>query len=618
MEYFTAQRRISWWPMILLLLIVTVYGTRNLQQVLWTDEIRSLYRAGDPVFGGTLTPLQVWQRTAEVSDQVPGYYLLLALWGSLVSLSPVTGRFLSLILGLLAIAWTFRLGKDLQSPLAGFGAASVLGCSVFFVNYLHDMRTYTLLVLLSAIFLWLYWRIAIDQKTGWLLKMMLMLCVAGLLYAHYFSFILIAAVCLYHLLLVPKQRGWWQVIGLIAAAGVLFLPWLLTSFTVSNYLEPALRKAYAFSPGEMVHQVLDMFSNGNIGLWLVVSVFALDLRDRIVQFILFLLIVALLLAILINSWLYVISEVRYLMILWVPLAILMGLGFVQLKRAGLRTTFLIGIWLLIAVTSNFGSKLLDAVNPSIKYLPWNILVRDLDQRTKNGDVLAFETLIDEWDGGQDEVMAYYFHAMPLKTQMVESLPIMSDEEYLRRGELAIDGAKRIWVSYEPHQRPWRADMFNNLLAQKGYTSCGTISDTPELFTELFSQPPQTFIGHFSTDTGQKIANMNLAELLSRVEDKSLYTTLEWALEANTPPDTYSVGIHVFNERGDLVAQADYGLPNTSFGCQSTRIALDMLPPGRYSVDTLVYAWQTNVRLSAQSIANSQSNVYIHLGTFSLQ
>jgi hypothetical protein len=617
MGYFTSQRRAVFWAMILLLLCVAIFGAQNLQRVFWTDEIRSLYRAGDPAFGGTPTPLQVWQRTAEVSDQVPGYYFLLAVWRSLVSLTPVTGRYLSLLLGLLAVAWTYRLGKDLHSPLAGLGAATVLGSGVLFVNYLHDMRTYTLLVLMSAICLWLYWRIAIRRRAGSLLQIAFTFCVAGLLYIHYFSFILIAAICLYHLLFVPKERYWWKVTGLITAAGILFIPWILTSFTVSNFGDPAMRKADAFSPSEMVRQVLDMFSNGNIGLWLIVGVFALDLRDRIVQFIWYMLIFAFLFAMLINGWLYVISEVRYLMILWVPLALLTGLGFVRLKQAGLRPVFLIGIWVLIAITSNFGSQLLSAVNPPMKYLPWDILSRELNQRTKEGDVLAFETLVDGWDGGQDEVMAYYFHAMPLKPALVESLPIMSDEEYLSRGGMAIAGAKRIWVSYDPHLRPWRAGMFNNMLNQKGYTSCGTISDTLDLFTELFSQAPQTFTTHFSTETGQRIANVNLVELMPRAEDKSLYVTLEWTLEANTPPDTYSVGIHVLDNAGNLVAQVDYGLPNASFGCQSTKISLNQLPSGQYSVHALVYAWETNVRLSVQSITNNRPSDYDLLGSFHL-
>jgi hypothetical protein len=92
-----------------------------------------------------------------------------------------------------------------------------------------------------------------------------------------------------------------------------------------------------------------------------------------------------------------------------------------------------------------------------------------------------------------------------------------------------------------------------------------------------------------------VVDVHLAELLAK--DDTLYVTLEWSVGENVPPSTYSAGVHVTDETGSLVVQADYGLPGTPFGCVSTQIATRQLAPGQYNVQAVVYAWETGARLS---------------------
>ncbi|MBZ0286104.1 MAG: hypothetical protein K8I30_00710, partial [Anaerolineae bacterium] len=93
--------------MIALLLAVMALGARGLgQDALWLDEYWSLAHAGGLE---SLSPVEVWGRIA-ASDpwQTPGYYLLLNLWGGRVGWSAFAGRALSLLAGMLAVAWVYR------------------------------------------------------------------------------------------------------------------------------------------------------------------------------------------------------------------------------------------------------------------------------------------------------------------------------------------------------------------------------------------------------------------------------------------------------------------------------------------------------------------------------
>src|SRR3989304_4703646 len=79
-------------------------------------------------------------------------------WEALVGGTPFGARSFSLMIGALAVAFTYRMGRDLHSPRAGLYAAVAVGGSAFYIDYLHEARAYTLLVLLAAFTVWAYWR----------------------------------------------------------------------------------------------------------------------------------------------------------------------------------------------------------------------------------------------------------------------------------------------------------------------------------------------------------------------------------------------------------------------------------------------------------------------------
>ena len=59
----------------------------------------------------------------------------------------------------MALALTYRLGRDHFTPRVGLYATAALGLSAFFIQYLHELRMYSLVALLTVSTLWLYSRV---------------------------------------------------------------------------------------------------------------------------------------------------------------------------------------------------------------------------------------------------------------------------------------------------------------------------------------------------------------------------------------------------------------------------------------------------------------------------
>jgi hypothetical protein len=83
---------------------------------------------------------------------------------------------------------------------------------------------------------------------------------------------------------------------------------------------------------------------------------------------------------------------------------------------------------------------------------------------------------------------------------------------------------------------------------------------------------------------------------------------------DVPPYTYSIGIHVENAEGTLVAQADYGLPPAPSACHIANIDTRDLEPGTYTVYVLVYAWENGERLPGRT-AKGEEGDRLRLGEF---
>ena len=161
------------------------------------------------------------------SEHGPLYFVLMRFWQDLVGQDLLTYRLLSVFFGLLTFVFVYRLALITRDRDTALDAALFAAFLAFCIYYIHEARMYSLLPMLAAIVVWLYWKVVSSAgHVRWWQWLSLAVSSAAIIYVHYFGIIVLGAIGLYHLLLVPKDKRWLGVCLAMMAAGALFLPWL--------------------------------------------------------------------------------------------------------------------------------------------------------------------------------------------------------------------------------------------------------------------------------------------------------------------------------------------------------------------------------------------------------
>jgi len=156
----------------------------------------------------------------------PAYTLFMKVWVSLFGhLEPIT-RFSSTLITLLTLALVFRFTSDLFDTRVGLLAVFLLGTLPFFQFYSHEVRPYPMLIMSTIGAQWalLRW---LRRPTGRYALLFVAFAILTL-YLHLYGIFMMAALALYCLIFVRwDRRRLIGGIGLFAAAGIAFLPWLV-------------------------------------------------------------------------------------------------------------------------------------------------------------------------------------------------------------------------------------------------------------------------------------------------------------------------------------------------------------------------------------------------------
>ncbi len=195
----------------------------------------------------------------------PGYFLLLNVWSRLVGGDLFALRLLSVYFGMFALAFTYRLARHVSTSDQALDTAILLAFTAYFAFYLHEVRMYSLLAMVSAWTVWSYAKI-VHSPTRLSSFSFITLCLsaAATIYVHAFGFVLLAAIGIYHLVFIPKNRQWLQVCAAMLLAGCLYLPWLPYALQMLN-----IRTSYATDSLAWHETILALASIYNNGLSLL-------------------------------------------------------------------------------------------------------------------------------------------------------------------------------------------------------------------------------------------------------------------------------------------------------------------------------------------------------------
>jgi len=595
--------------MIPLLLLVCWLGARHLNtESLWYDEVFTLRFVGG-LPGQPMNFSQIWAAAASEPYWPPGYHFALATWGAALGWSPFAARAFSLFFGLLTVAMTYRLGKDLTGNAAvGFAGAAILGAGAFYSYYLHELRGYTLYTFVTVLALWAYWRAArASAKPGVWPKTALFIGGVGLFYVHYFGIFIFLAVGLYHLLFSPKDRRWREVTGIAIASGIAFLPFAISAaagLSAAYGWQQSVTTVSHLDAPQAIEKLALEFSSGSIALFAVLLFFAFNGRGKAALYAGFVLITALVITLIVDIRLQLLIHIRYMIGLWPLLAASAGIGIVRLGRGRAAITALIfasiagGLWL------NFNDQYrLNMNGGAFWHIPWQQLQEAVEPHAQAGDLAVMHLRDIVWRWMHDPLADYYFHDSPAAVEIMESLPDMSDEDYLALEHRYIDGTNRVWFAFDPTQIPERRELFESELGRQ-FVLCGTVADTAEISLRLYTRVPDAPAPADMTYRFGDSVGAALLEPLPAVADRSLLIPIVWS-GGDIPPETYSFVLHLLDENGALAAQFDAGLPISPYACQLARIEVDSLAPGNYALMLVVYNWHTGERMPVPNSVDNQ-------------
>ncbi|RMF80744.1 MAG: hypothetical protein D6737_07080 [Chloroflexi bacterium] len=614
-----------WGWLIPLLLLTTLFGAIGADaENLRLDEYTTLAHVG---FGeGAVSFAHIWQSVEENSPaHPPGYFFLLDAWGILVGWSPATLRLLSLLAGLLAVAWTYRLGKDLFSPYVGLYAAIALGTSGFLSLYLHILRMYTFLVMWTAFVLWLYLRIVQRRREPpWYEWLLLFGGTLALVYTHYTSIIPLTTIAIYHFVAVAKSKRWFYVALTMGFAGVLFLPWLETAVRKFNNVASEYHRltSIALSPPDLLLLTGELFSNQNVILLAIVSVFALWallVKQHRAQHLWLLMFIALGVTIILNEAATFIPEERsrYLLALWPVLALAIGLGMAQMMRWRYLSLIAIVAWIIFGVDDS-----IDRLHASMnRHLPLHILARELSDVTQRGDLVFFITsqnVDTKFRDVKGLISDYYLQPVAARGVKYDLIRVPDPREvarFISDVQHKLDENLTVWVAYRPDDDHDRLALLQQLLA-RDYAYCERVHDESSLRIDRYIRRPFACDVDIAPDAS--LVNFDdsivLNDLAVMSDGEALTLMAGWSIAPNVPPETYSVTFQLLDSAGNNVAQFDDGLPHAAFKWDEAVIPIDDLPAGDYQLMTAVYNWRTSERLTGTISTTGMTTTFFPLDT----
>ncbi len=578
----------GWLLGLLFIFLVAAFHIYSIQNRYMRDDEEIAFRTT-----GRELSYTVWYQAMQ-DVHAPVWFSSFWLWQQFIGSTEFMGRVYSIFASMLTLALVFQIGlKWFNSVRVGLFAIILLGANFYFFTFGLEIRPYAVNMLVATLSMWCFYR--------WLKRRTLTsaliygLTVAWMLYQHYFIIFLVAAQLLYLLLFIRldrriiKQAG-----GAYMVAFLLWSPWfpiavhqvqslisIETNFGnargiagIGSTTEPTSVTAIA--------GLVNMMTSGQPGLYLILLLVGLYYLWRKVTYRLILLwaFAVPIIALLVNLVLSVYTP-RYITYLIIGFALVMAVGITVLPRRiqWIALLFVVGIslWSMPSLTS-----------------PRIIRYRDFYQQIAKEAQPKDVVYVDPMNLGDNVVwwqMSHYLTADLFST-------VTSDIDQAK-------SARRIWFItsdwFNNDVRAHFAQLEANFPVQKVLGDCNRYWC---YLIQLMEAPPLKTPQLFGTEMpfwGADVVSVTHNEV-----DVHL-----WWRADHTPTISYSIGLHLLDSSGNLIAQVDRPIQNYGKDTVDTNamepgkiyvdyrsLALpDSIAAGDYQLELIVYDWQTGTRLT---------------------
>ncbi|HEX9115331.1 MAG TPA: glycosyltransferase family 39 protein [Anaerolineae bacterium] len=591
--------------LVALLSAMALASVHMATKFLWWDENWSTQIAGTGMYG-PLSPAQIWQNAISDPYHPPLFYLLLAGWSRIFGSSQFALRLLPLFTGLLTLACGYRFAAWLGGRRLGVATLAIMSASAYLLYYFAELRPYMLHALFGLITSALYWRLINGKRSGFL-YIGFMLSTAGLLYTHYFAFIVLAALGSYHILFVRKDVRWWLIVACILGGVVLFLPWLSIVLRAVTSVSADPRFS-VLKVNELFALLADGLSNGVLPfLALLVIGSPVAWRTAGGRFVLWSGTIILILALLLNHFVPMLTHLRYIISVWGFALIVAAYGAVWLWHRLPSWRVIVGL-LLISwwVVGSMNMLKPDFQNrmfrePFVRIfrpnLPLYAALQTVESDVQSHDVMLFDSPVQPWAvaGG----FAYYTQNWSIPHSMLSWVRGDEGDTLTKNLHDYLTGAQRVWFGYETLPPDFRRAAFERV-ATNELAYCETRYQSPEIRIDLYARNGQCCRPSTAEIARYREGIVLHSITVTRTSADAISLLANWSVDAAVSAERYSVGFYVLDADHKVIAQTDAGLQTHRTSCQQFDLPRMNLPSGDHTLFMTIYAWKDLTRLTGAS------------------
>ncbi|GAB5493017.1 MAG: hypothetical protein Phog2KO_32320 [Phototrophicaceae bacterium] len=509
----THLSRLYWLWLIPIILVVFGLGLSQMQtDGIWLDEFYTHLSSGTGGFERFWIIESILRTALYDRAWPPLYYILQNIWGGLAGNSLLADRLFPTYFGLLSVALSYRLAKELIGHTGAVFTAILIGTSAFFVYYLHETRAYTMYVFFCVLIGWFYWQIITrpNYEVRWL-RWGFPLSIAGALYTHYVVGAFVAGLLVYHLLFErpPKtynqgmsQERWANIIRLWFNGCLLFGLWVGVLFAHA-FLES--ESSRGLSLASLLDSSLYSFTNNTWMIAIPILLLSLLLiRRPSIRFVWVWLISTIVFISIMNMLASFLFHPRHFLALIPLFAILISASLAELyKRFKFVAIALVAIWAVLGIFYSQQNDFLRRIPKQYQGLPMTVI--NQSQTIADTCISAEDTLILGLSTPETEnqysapFRLYYFRDVAYRVTYIGAL--LTDNESVT--ELPEDlhtasYSERVASMTSESDTVWLltstvVDLSDNimtldsLLLNAGYNACGQFFDENDMLGTVYSR-----------------------------------------------------------------------------------------------------------------------------------
>ena len=433
-----------------------------------------------------------------------------------------------------------------------------------------------------------------------------------------FSFILLAGVGLYHLIFIGKSRRWTRIVAGWCIAFVLLLPYL--PLVINGTLIASERgnvTSRAASVRELFDTLLLLLGNGS---WVVVASFGLILlyaavfrRDK--AWLKFMLIPAAMLAIIlaVNELVGIIplTRMRYFLILWVPLAVIVARALSALPlRKGLTLLILV-MWCGAGFQFYRSSTIMNHVGSMLQtrmYPPLQDYVHLLHGRVRPHDYLLGFSHLDHINrdlNGGNSVADYY-------TQ----LQLGIDGAFIRKRTTGdalahaiherIDDQPFLLFAYDPQDLAANHEVVAEAI-RRSYVACEVLVDSPNLYIQRFVNAMLDCDRQYETIVYENGVTLVDRQARYLPDEQRIQVLTGWEVDDEELLYAYNVSVQIITPDWQSRAQVDRHLYDDILKWYAVEFSTAELSPGDYRVMVIVYDRETIKKVSGNDLTSGRKD-----------